>query len=327
MRKSGEEAKPDRALQAPGDHQGQQQHGDDAQRQQPVAQAERRHVADVLDDAGLAGAEHFGPRPDVFHRQHQVDTGEAGIGLGHDVVALEDELDTHRVAGRPPAPDAGAVRSELRGERAQDVRHQLAGVRFHRQHVQRTFQRVDLPADQLLRGQQRLLGALARLDVGIGAVPLEHPAGVVQQRRVAEQEPAVFTVGTAHPRLQFARCALLQRIAPLRFEAGHVVRVDGGRPSPAEGGVHRYAGVFAPLLVEEFDRTFGAAEPGQPGDGVDRDAEAFLPRLQVTGKGRAGALGGLVGGLAHGLVRPAIRMLFRCCAMYSPTLLRANAIC
>ena len=276
------EAKSDGALQLPGDEQGQQKNGDDAQRQQPIAQGEGRHGPDVLDHTGLPGAKHFRPRPYVFHRQREVQPGEAGSCVRHDPAVLEDELDPYRVVGQSPAPDTGAVRAELGGERAQGVRDQQAGFRLVGQGIQRTLERVDLSPDQLLGRQQGILGAFARLDIGVGAVPLQNPARVVPQRGVAKEKPAVFTVEAPDPRFQFARRALRQCLLPLRLQTRHVVRMDGDRPSPAHGIIHGYPGVIAPLLVEELDRPVGTAEPGQSGDGVDRDAEAFLPGSKIA---------------------------------------------
>ena len=80
-------------------------------------------------------------------------------------------------------------------------------------------------AEALLALAQRLLGALALVDIGPGGVPAYDPPSVVAQRGDTNEEPPVLTVPSPEARFRLPRSGLGKSALPSRRERIDVVRV------------------------------------------------------------------------------------------------------
>ena len=114
---------------------------------------------------------------------------------------------------------------------------------------------------------------------GIGPVPLDDPAGLIEQRVHANEKPAILSVGSAQSRLALARPATSEGSPPRGHQAVHVIWVYRGRPAPVP---HQLCGVTHEVeivLVEELGGTVRPRRPRERGNRVDDLVEVALARV------------------------------------------------
>src|SRR5439155_9996016 len=103
------------------------------------------------------------------------------------------------------------------------------------------------------------------VDVGAGAEPGRHSAGLIAEGGGAGDVPAPG-LADAEAELQLDADARGEGVLPLLQGGGEVVGVDGLLPTPADGVGERQAGLVAPALVEVVGGAIGAGGPDEGGD-------------------------------------------------------------
>src|SRR5262245_11542341 len=125
----------------------------------------------------------------------------------------------------------------------------------------RVHRRGDDAIQPLLAFEQRPLGLLLIINVGVGAEPLDDLAARILERYGSRLEPAVHSVNSANAVLDIERLAGRHSPIPVRKQRLTIVRVN--LPQPVEAELLRFgdAGVSDKLRVDVITSSVGATGP------------------------------------------------------------------
>src|SRR4029077_8610485 len=121
-----------------------------------------------------------------------------------------------------------------------------------------------------------LLGALAILDVGGNAVPLNNFSALVTDGQRTRQKPPILPISPAVPDLSLQRLAASERQSPRRKVAINVIRVNCPRPIKAKNLFRRQTQVFGPRAINERAFAIRRGDPHHRWNGIDHVANLTL---------------------------------------------------
>src|SRR5262249_17849722 len=127
---------------------------------------------------------------------------------------------------------------------------------------------------------QGLLGALAVVDPGGGAVPADDPARRVAQRVPPGEEPLVVPIRGAEPVLDLEVLPGAPRLVPAGGAGVAVVGVDYGPRGTGQEGLRRETRVPEDHRVAVVDAPLGPRRPDELREHLGEDLQPRLPVVE-----------------------------------------------